>query len=70
MENRIKRLEAVIVAAGLNAQSNRGSPTETNDTLPDNTNVTDRLSSLLIDDDGNSNFLGELNKSDNPQKEC
>ena len=64
MENRIKRLESVIVAAGLQGQSNRESPPETNNAaLPDSTNVTDRLSSLVIDEEGNSNFLGELDKN-------
>ena len=63
MENRIKRLEAVIVTSGLNAQLNVESPSETNDSpSPDTVNVTDRLSTLLIDDEGSSSFLGICSK--------
>ena len=60
MENRIKRLEAVIVAAGLNGQSNTESSSEQNDALsPDTDNVADRLSSIIIDDEGlASSYLG------------
>ena len=63
MENRIKRLEAVIVASGLNAQLNMESPSEKNDSpSPDTVNVTDRLSTLVIDDEGSSSFLGTYQK--------
>ena len=59
MEERIKRLEAVIVASGLDGQLRGESPSETNETPPpDTANVTDRLSTLLIDEEGSSSFLG------------
>ena len=59
MEERIKRLEAVIVASGLEGQLKGESPSETNETPPpDTANVTDRLSTLLIDEEGSSSFLG------------
>ena len=60
MENRIKRLEAVIVMAGLNDQSDAKRFIKANDTpSPDTSNVADRLSSLLIGDEGSSNYLGK-----------
>lgn len=59
MEDRIKRLEAVIVASGLDSQLKEEPPSETNDTPSPNTaNITDRLSTLLIDEEGSSAFLG------------
>lgn len=61
MENRIKRLESVIAASGLNGQLSTESHSETEDTPPlDTTIVTDRLSTLLIDDEGSSSFLGKF----------
>jgi hypothetical protein len=63
MENRIKRLESVIVASGLNAQSNTESPSEQDDTPPpDTAHVTDRLSTLIVDEEGTSRFLGEYDQ--------
>ena len=60
MENRIKRLESVIAASGLNAQLNVESSEDENDTPPlHTTHLTDRLSTLLIDEEGSSSFLGK-----------
>jgi hypothetical protein len=60
MENRIKRLESVIVASGLAAQLDEESPDDESDTpSPHTANLTDRLSTLLIDEEGSSSFLGK-----------
>jgi len=58
MEERINRLEAVIVASGLDNQMRGDSPSVSNDAHPPVANVADRLSTLLIDDEGSSIFLG------------
>ena len=61
MEDRIKRLEAVIVASGLSGQKKSESDGESKDSSRvDTTSVTDRLSSLIIDDEGSPEFLGKI----------
>ena len=59
MENRIKRLESVIAAAGLDGQLNGDTAEESaTDSPGDLTNLSDRLSTLMIDDEGSAKFLG------------
>ena len=58
-------MESVITASGLSAHwdadSEKGSGTRTPDPpLADPTKLTDRLSTLLINEEGRARFLGEL----------
>ena len=68
MEGRIKRMESVIKASGLNAHADTAS--RKSDILPpDPSKLSDRLSTLVIDEEGSSRFFGNyakypLSKSD------
>ena len=70
MEGRIKRMESVIKASGLDVQSGavkEGSKADT--PAPDPIKLSDRLSTLVINEEGNSRFFGNyakylLSKSD------
>lgn len=65
MENRIKRLEAVIASSALDTRLKADSPGRATDDTPshDSENLTDRLSTLMIDEEGSSNFLGKYSDS-------
>ena len=62
MENRIKRLESVIAAAGLDGQSHGPAAASTDASTTDSpvpvSNLSDRLSTLMIDEEGSARFLG------------
>lgn len=63
IESRIKRMESVITASGLNAHwdadAEKGSGTS-DPALAEPTKLTDRLSTLFISEEGRSRFLGDL----------
>jgi len=62
METRINRLESVIAAAGLDGQLNgdteEGSTSCTTDSPGGLSNLSDRLSTLMIDGEGGARFVG------------
>jgi hypothetical protein len=61
IESRIKRMESVITASGLGAQWDGGTDTPSEISDPpsiDSRTLTDRLSTLVINDDGSAKFIG------------
>ncbi|EED21290.1 conserved hypothetical protein [Talaromyces stipitatus ATCC 10500] len=61
IENRIKRMESLITASGLDTQSNSvaaSSPAASDSSLTNPIKLTDRLSTLMINENGKTRFLG------------
>lgn len=62
IESRLKRMESVITASGLSAHWDGGADSPSAISSPpaaDQGKLTDRLSTLLISDEGKSRFLGD-----------